>query len=74
MMGRPPLYAQAMTPAERKARSRALQLGALAGQLQRAEQLAKDWQKAMRHDGDIAAAFQEIAAIIGHAALNIPKS
>lgn len=79
-MGRKPIHDKAMTPAQRKARSRALALGAVAGELAQAARLAAHWHQCMKKgrpaatDEDITAAFAELAALITSAELHIPRS
>ena len=69
-----------MTPAQRKARSRALLLGALAGELEQARRIAADWKACMEigrpgaTDADIEAAFQEIDILLASATLHIPRA
>lgn len=78
--GRPSIHGTPMTAAQRKARSRALTLGALAVDLDNASKLANDWAACMTRgrpgatDKDIEDAFKELAVWIARAQLNIPHS
>ena len=79
--GRRPIGDRAMTPAERKARSRALSLGAVHGELELASSDLRDWHRYAKERsqggddwGEIAAGLDQVRLAIVRAMLAVPKS
>lgn len=78
--GRKPINGTAMTPAQRKARSREIQINTTNGHLEAAARLARDWITCMIHgrngatDKDIEQAFIELDNMIACAQMSMPRS
>ena len=78
--GRPAIHGEPMTAAQRKARSRALTLGALTVDLESAGRLASEWVDCMERgrpgatDADILEGFKELRQWIARAQLHVPQS
>lgn len=80
-VGRPAINGEAMTAAQRKARSRTLALGAVLGELEVAAKDCRDWrhyaqQRSTEGDewGEIAAGLDQLGLSIARAMLSLPGS